>query len=132
MLPTTQDLPCSPCAHAGMELPSSELEQMEFFPPCLSFGDEVNGFLKGRADRAAELAGFVPSSWFLVRGWAWLGMAGEEQLFQGRMEQLIPQITGSGARRHQGTMQILLFVYLLKWHLSLGPSQFMLQLINST
>lgn len=49
---------------------------MEFFPPSL-FGDKVNGFLKGRVDRVAELARLVPSSWLLIKLWERIGMVWE-------------------------------------------------------
>ena len=53
---------------------------MEIFFPLSLFGDKVNGFLKGRVDRVAELARLEPSSWLLIKLWVWIGMVGEGEI----------------------------------------------------
>lgn len=63
-----------------MKLLAQSCNRWNFFFPLSLFGDKVNGFLKGSVDRAAELAGLVPSSWLLLKLWnraAWSGMEAE-------------------------------------------------------
>lgn len=59
-----------------MKLLALSCNRWNFFPLSLS-GDKVNGFLKGRAGRAAELARLVPGSWLLIKLWVWIGMVWE-------------------------------------------------------
>lgn len=59
-----------------MKLLALSCNRWNFLPPSL-FGDKVNGFLKGRADRVAELAKLVPSGWLLEKCWVWIGMGWE-------------------------------------------------------
>lgn len=68
-----KNLICSLCTHAIMKLLALSCNRWNFFPLSL-FGDKVNGFLKGRVDRVAELARLVPSSWLLIKLWVWIGM----------------------------------------------------------
>lgn len=69
---------CSLCTDAIMRLLALSCNRWKcHLPPTPFFGDKVNGFPKGRAERAADLARLVPSIWLLIESGVLIGTVWE-------------------------------------------------------